>query len=50
MAQDLDLRIYNLFVLHCDSMHMTTLFSVPDCDAVRRLISDNNWQLSPAEP
>jgi hypothetical protein len=25
---------------------MTTLLSVPDCEAVRRLISDNAWALS----
>jgi hypothetical protein len=35
------------FVLRRDSVRMTTLLSVPDCEAVRRLISDNNWALSP---
>ena len=34
------------FVLHRDSLRMTTLLSVPDCDSVRRLIDDNGWQIS----
>jgi hypothetical protein len=37
------------FVLRRDSLHMTTLLSVPDCEAVRRLIEDNDWSLSPNE-
>ncbi len=35
------------FVLRRESIRMTTLLSVPDCEAVRRLISDNEWALSP---
>ncbi len=35
------------FVLRRDSIRMTTLLSVPDCEAVRCLISDNGWALSP---
>lgn len=35
------------FVLRRTSIRMTTLLSVPDCDAVRRLIGDNGWTLSP---
>ncbi len=35
------------FVLRRDSVRMTTLLSVPDCEAVRRFISDNGWSLSP---
>ncbi len=35
------------FVLRRDSVHMTTLLSVPDCEAVRSLIDDNGWSLSP---
>jgi len=35
------------FVLRRDAIRMTTLLSVPDCEAVRRLISDNDWALSP---
>ena len=34
------------FVLRRDSLRMTTLLSVPDCDAVRRLINDNEWSIS----
>ena len=41
-----DARVFH-FVLRRDSIRMTTLLSVPDCDAVRRLISDNGWALSP---
>ena len=41
-----DARVFH-FVLRCDSVRMTTLLSVPDCEAVRRLISDNDWALSP---
>ena len=36
------------FVLRRTSIRMTTLLSVPDCDAVRRLISDNGWALNPS--
>ena len=39
-------RVFH-FVLRRDSVRMTTLLSVPDCEAVRRLISDNDWALSP---
>jgi len=35
------------FVLRRDSIRMTTLLSVPDCEAIRGLISDNGWALSP---
>ena len=35
------------FVLRRESIRMTTLLSVPNCEAVRRLISDNEWALSP---
>ncbi len=35
------------FVLRRDSIRMTTLLSVPDCEAVRELIKDNGWSLSP---
>ena len=41
-----DARVFH-FVLRRDSIRMTTLFSVPDCEAVRRLIDDNDWALSP---
>ena len=41
-----DAKVFH-FVLRRDSIRMTTLLSVPDCDAVRRLISDNDWALSP---
>jgi len=41
-----DARVFH-FVLRRDSVRMTTLLSVPDCEAVRRLISDNDWALSP---
>jgi hypothetical protein len=33
------------FVLRRDSIRMTTLLSVPDCEAARRLIGDNAWAL-----
>ena len=35
------------FVLRRDSVRVTTLLSVPDCEAVRQLIGDNGWALSP---
>ncbi len=41
-----DTQVFH-FVLRRDSIRMTTLLSVPDCEAVRRLISDNSWTLSP---
>ena len=41
-----DARVFR-FVLRRDPVRMTTLLSVPDCEAVRRLISDNAWELSP---
>ena len=41
-----DTKVFH-FVLRRDSIRMTTLLSVPDCDAVRGLISDNDWALSP---
>ena len=41
-----DAKVFH-FVLRRDSIRMTTLLSVPDCEAVRRLISDNEWALSP---
>jgi hypothetical protein len=41
-----DAKVFH-FVLRRDSIRMTTLLSVPDCEAVRRLISDNGWELSP---
>ena len=37
------------FVLRRDSLRMTTLLSVPDCDAVRGLISENDWAVSTNE-
>lgn len=37
------------FVLRRDSLRMTTLLSVPECDAVRRLINDNEWAVSSNE-
>ena len=37
------------FVLCRDSKRMSTLFSVPDCEAVRRLVSENGWQLNSNE-
>jgi hypothetical protein len=37
------------FVLRRDSLRMTTLLSVPDGEAVRRLIEENGWSLSPNE-
>ena len=39
-------RVFH-FVLRRDSVRMTTLLSVPDCEAVRQLIDDNGWALSP---
>jgi hypothetical protein len=39
-------RVFH-FVLRRDAIRMTTLLSVPDCEAVRLLISDNGWALSP---
>ena len=42
-----DARVFFHFVLRRDAIRMTTLLSVPDCEAVRRLISDNAWALSP---
>ncbi len=41
-----DVKVFH-FVLRRDSIRMTTLLSVPDCEAVRRLINDNGWTLSP---
>jgi hypothetical protein len=41
-----DARAFH-FVLRRDSIRMTTLLSVPDCEAVRRLISDNAWAFGP---
>ena len=41
-----DAKVFH-FVLRRDSIRMTTLLSVPDCEAVRRLINDNDWALSP---
>ncbi len=38
-------RVFH-FVMRRDSQRMTTLLSVPDCEAVRRLINDNGWQVS----
>jgi hypothetical protein len=43
-----DAKVFH-FVLRRDSIRMTTLLSVPDCEAVRRLIGDNNWTLSPKD-
>ncbi len=37
------------FVLRRDSLRMTTLLSVPDCEAVRDLISENGWAISTSE-
>jgi hypothetical protein len=37
------------FVLRRDALRMTTLLSVPDCEAVQRLIEDNSWAISPPE-
>ena len=37
------------FVLRRNSLRMTTLLSVPDCEVVRRLIAENGWELSPNE-
>jgi hypothetical protein len=41
-------RVYH-FVLRRDALRMTTLLSVPDCEAVRRLIEDNGWTISANE-
>jgi negative regulator of replication initiation len=41
-------RVFH-FVLRRDSLRMTTLLSVPDCDAVRGLISENDWSVSTNE-
>ena len=41
-----DAKVFH-FVLRRDSSRMTTLLSVPDCEAVRRLIGDKEWALSP---
>jgi hypothetical protein len=41
-----DTKVFH-FVLRRDAIRMTTLLSVPDCEAVRRLISDNDWALGP---
>lgn len=38
-------RVFH-FVLRRDALRMTTLLSVPDCEAVRRLINDNEWSIS----
>ena len=43
-----DFKVFH-FVLRRESIRMTTLLSVPDGEAVRRLISDNDWSLSPNE-
>jgi hypothetical protein len=41
-------KVYH-FVLRRDSLRMTTLLSVPDCEAVRGLISENEWSISTNE-
>ena len=41
-----DAKVFH-FVLRRDSVRMTTLLSVPDCEAVRQLTGDNAWALSP---
>jgi hypothetical protein len=41
-------KVYH-FVLRRDSLRMTTLLSVPDCEAVRGLISENDWAVSTNE-
>jgi hypothetical protein len=41
-------KVYH-FVLRRDSLRMTTLLSVPDCEAVHGLISENDWSLSTNE-
>jgi hypothetical protein len=38
------------FVLIRSARRMTTLLSVPDGTAVRRLVSDNGWTISPPKP
>ncbi len=43
-----DSKVYH-FVLQRDTKRMTTLLSVPDCEAVRRLIADNGWWVSPSD-
>ena len=43
-----DSKVFH-FVLRRNSMRMTTLLSVPDCEVVRRLIAENGWALSPNE-
>jgi len=43
-----DTKVFH-FVLRRNSMRMTTLLSVPDCEVVRRLIAENGWALSPNE-
>ena len=43
-----DSKVYH-FVLQRDTKRMTTLLSVPDCEAVRRLITDNGWWVSPSD-
>ncbi len=40
-----DTKVFH-FVLRRESVRMTTLLSVPDGEAVRRLIGDNDWALS----
>ncbi len=42
------LKVYH-FVLRRDSLRMTTLLSVPDCEAVRGLIGENGWAVSTNE-
>ena len=41
-------KVYH-FVLRRDSLRMTTLLSVPDCEAVRGLIDENDWSVSTNE-
>jgi len=41
-------RVFH-FVLRREALRMTTLLSVPDCEAVRRLINDNEWSISAGE-
>ncbi len=36
-------------VLRRNSPRLTTLLSVPDCEAVRQLIDDNGWQVNSDE-
>ncbi len=42
-----DAKVFH-FVLRRTSIRMTTLLSVPDCEAVRRLINEKGWTLSPS--